>query len=133
MPTQPAKPFSRTRKNVEDTEGDIRKLLKSYGATDYGYKEQGELSIIEFTFGGLTYRFAQVIPIRNDLESRRLWRVFFNTIKSDLIADAEGLVKVRERWLWNTVDPTNGQTFGEVIGPKLDELSRKALPAGDPS
>lgn len=124
-----AKPFSRTRKTVEQTTEDIRKLLKVYRAKNLAIREEGEndeIVVIEFTLSNFRYRFAQAIP---DDESARRWRVFFNTIKSDLIAMQDEVIKIEERWLANMVNPATGETVAEILRPQLSEYKRiLALP-----
>ena len=127
-----SKPFSRTRKSVTDTTDDIRKLLKQYGAKNLAIREEGEndeVVVLEFTLQDFRYRFAQAIP---DDEAARRWRVFYNTIKADLIAMQDEVFRIEERWLSNMVNPVTGETVAEILRPQLHEYRRMlALPKGE--
>lgn len=126
------KPFGNTKKSVEQTTEDIRKLLKQYGARNLAVREEGEqdeIVILEFTLSDFRYRFAQAIP---DDEAARRWRVFFNTIRADLIAMKDEVIRIEERWLSNMVNPATGETVAEILRPQLCEYKRVlALPKGD--
>lgn len=129
MTDKRAKPFARTRKSVDQTVTDIQKLMKQYGAVDYGYQERGDVITIECTYEGFRLRFMQEVPAK---DAPRRWRIFHDRLRSNLVAITEGVIDVIEAFGWEMVDPETGKTTGELVRPKLESYRQvKMLPGGD--
>lgn len=139
MPSnRPYRAFQETKVEIDKSIKQIIDTLKKFGVKKYGSAFDEEHIAFHFEFEGLGYRFemtfAPSIPAQ---EQRRLWRVFYTSIRYDLVAVTEGLRKMHETFTWHIVDPETNRTWGESAGPetvnrmRLMQGARPLLPKGD--
>jgi hypothetical protein len=122
---------------------EIKKLLTKYGASKFVYGEQEGSHVIMFEMRNRRIRLTLPIPdakqfrttasyrtrttdqakAAQEAEVRRLWRALVLVIKGKMELVESGIVSFEDEFLSYTLTPDN-QTFGEWIGPKLDEIYR---------
>ena len=134
MPRPPSKPFSRSTKTTHDSMQDIKTVLKKFGAEKFRITDGDDGAGIEFVHDSTLYRLWQELPADDEREAARKFRVFYDRIRSTLIAVSEGLVEMSEVFLANIVNPETGKTVYEYMmqNGRLEEFKRQiALPPGE--
>lgn len=123
----------KTKVATVDTRGEIERVLKRFGADEFGFTVTRARAQIGFRMHDRVLRFT--IPtegganVRNqEAELRRRWRTLLLAIKSKLESVASGLTTFEEEFLSHIVIPGDGRTIGEAIAPQLAEIyeTRKA-------
>jgi hypothetical protein len=131
-------PAGRSRDEIERT-------LTRYGAAAFGYAVQRDQAMIEFLMHGYRVRFVIDLPdpgdpqftetetgrprqpavARSEYEKacRQRWRVLALVTKAKLEAVEAGVVTFQREFLPYIVLPSSGLTLGQVIEPKLDDLT----------
>jgi len=108
-----------TKVPVNQTKGDIEKLVKQHGATAFGILENvGQVQVV-FAMNGRNILFKVAEP-EIEQERRARWRCLLLSIKSKLESAKVGIETFEEAFLAHTVMP-NGQTVGQVTLPKIEQ------------
>lgn len=135
-----------TKVPVEQTQGEIRKLLVKHGATHFAFGSAPERDIVQFQLAGRHYRFTVERPTvkdiggkfgtrpvygdwgpRLDSEYRRRWRARLLWIKAMLeFAEDEPLSKAMLAYLLLP----DGRTFSDWADPQVEAMyERGEMPA----
>lgn len=132
-----------TTVSVERTRIQIEKDLKKYGATGFGYYDEGSRATIAFKYAGRGIRFVLALPDEQSPEfaltqtgkrrsdevrveahakaCRANWRALHLMIKATLEAVAVGIVTFDQAFMQHFVLP-GGQTVLERFGDDLEKL-----------
>ena len=127
---------------VDRSIGELRKILRRYGATAFVFAEQEGRSMVGFAMAGRQVRFELPMPDPLDPDFtmtptgrkrsataaedeyqtavRRVWRVFALVVKAKLEAVEAGLVTFQSEFLAHLVLP-GGQTVGDVVNDRVDQ------------
>lgn len=112
----------RTKVPVGQSKADIEKLVKKYGAGDFGVMTlQGRAHIV-FEMEERKIMFRMIVP-DNDQEERSMWRAMLLTIKGKLESAERGIETFEQAFLANIVMP-DGQTVAEHTIPKIEDHYR---------
>ena len=134
---------SQTTVPVERSFAEIKRTLQRFGATAFGYVEQGDLIGIQFEIIGLRVAMKMRLPDRDqcrltssgrerpetaidkdhEAACRQRWRTLANAIKAKLAMVDDGLSSVETEFLANIMLP-GGETVGERIAPDIHEVVR---------
>lgn len=109
----------RTKVPVSHSQAEIQRLLKRYGADQFGFFSSPQKFIAGFAAHGRQVRF--IIPIPkdgDDAEERRLWRCLVLVIKGKLESVETGIETFEDAFLANIVTP-DGRLVGEIIRSEL--------------
>lgn len=135
--------YETTKVPVDKSQGDIRKLLREYGAEGYRFGEVSEMgdmfASVEFVQGGNAVRmrvpykradvealhkraknartktFDNLMEEAQEQEARRIWRVLHWNLKARLEAVEEGLETFVEAFLAHLVNKATGRTVYEEL------------------
>jgi hypothetical protein len=122
---------------------EIKRTLQRFGATAFGYVEQGSMVGIQFELEGLRVVMRMTLPDRSafglsatgkarpesaidkDWEQacRQRWRSLANGIKAKLAMVDDGISTVEREFLADVMTAT-GQTVGERLAPQLETVVR---------
>jgi hypothetical protein len=147
------KPYAaNTKVSASRTREDIEKLLKTHGATGFGYINHSDVTLIAFILEGRHYRMMLSLPDvaglpfedieraerrrkhgREDAvqsvyeqEEQRRWRALFLVLKAKLVAVADHIRTLEEEFLADEVMPNN-QRFGEWAEPQLQAMRKRGM------
>lgn len=132
-----------TRIDSTRTEGEIRKILKKFGATRYAFYEDDANIGFSFEYEDRRVRIVVELPepdakefamtpsgLQQRSESAKLqawqnecnrqWRLLALTIKAKLVAVTEGIRTFEQEFLYDIVLPNN-QTVGQFIAPQIEQ------------
>jgi hypothetical protein len=136
---------SQTSVSAEKSRAEIESMLTRYGATAFMSGWQGNNAVVGFSFANRTIRFELKMPAKDLKEfthtpgrgtkrhpddayasweqaTRQRWRALLLLIKAKLEAVESGISVFEQEFLANVVVP-GGQTVGQWIAPRLDELA----------
>lgn len=147
MSPKPSPRYARSTKvEVERTQGQIKKLLDSYGATASGLVENAQVAQIVFEIADRRVRMAIPKPTLDDEairmvntgirgkqertptqamqalngELRRLWRAVLMIVRAKLEAVAGGVSTIEDEFLPHIVMP-DGRTVKEHAAPWIED------------
>jgi hypothetical protein len=117
-------PYRGTKVQAEKSQSDIKKMLKSYGATMFQFGEAeysgqgayvGEvLVVLEFIRAGLKIRV--IAPYDgSEREERRIWRVLYWGLKARMEAVDHGVETFEQAFLSHIVNPATNETIYEEL------------------
>lgn len=128
---------------VDRSRAEVEKLLGRYGATAFGYLNQGSRSVIVFeidrrrvlmdlpmpSVDDPEVKFTAVGSTRTPAERDRAyqqavrarWRALVLIVKAKLVAVEAGITTIEREFLADLALP-NGQTFGQWARPQLDHV-----------
>lgn len=131
---KPRKRYENTRVSVGSTRESIAKLLTDWGVVDIMWGDQPQTGAAEMRFrwqhegAFYTARF-NVPPTGDDAkERRRLHRALLHYLKGVFVAVEDGILDARTVFL-PFLEAPSGQTFGEVVIPRLGTDGARALAA----
>ena len=127
--------YERSDVPVTRSQSEIRKLIMANGGTGIAFVSQTEPRIegVEATVAldGKTYRIRLAVPIRSDVEGRkleqeerRIWRVLFYHIKNTYETALSGVIDLGELLLPFVVTD-DGRTIGQRMVERLPEAVSK--------
>lgn len=130
-----------TQVTTSRSQEEIRKTLKRYGASAFGFMEADNAAAVEFNARNRRIRFVIGMPDPADREFtrtptgrdrttkqaeehhdqavRQRWRALALVIKAKLEAVEAGIVSFEAEFLSHTVLP-NGSTVADVVGPQVE-------------
>jgi len=134
---------SKTEGPVDKSFSEIKRTLTRFGATAFGYAEQGNRVGVQFEINGLRVMMRMVLPerekfARNSYGTRRpdtaidrdheqacrqRWRSLANGIKAKLALVDDGISTVEREFLADIMLPS-GETVGDRISPDIHESIR---------
>jgi hypothetical protein len=137
---------------AERSRAEIERMLARFGATGFGYANEGDRSMITFRIGGRVVMIVLGFPAINnplvartpsgklrtqtqarealDQEIRRRWRSLVLVIKAKLTAVQDGISTLEREFLADLVVPGDGRTFGEWAIPQIEQAyQRNAMPS----
>jgi hypothetical protein len=121
---------SKTSVPVDRSQGEIRKILTTYGASGFAYGEQGTRAIIMFQMMDRRIKFTLPLPNKPseratqasiktyDQLCRSKWRSLVLAIKAKLECVESGIATLEQEFLAHIMLP-NGQTVGEATIPQI--------------
>lgn len=125
---------------IDRSQGEIRKILSKYGATGFGYGEQGNRSVIMFEMQERRIKFLLPMPqnpSQNATQTsiktyeqlcRSRWRSLVLAIKAKLECVESGITTLEQEFMAHIVLP-NGETVGSVMGPQIEHAyTSKKMP-----
>lgn len=140
--------YGHTEVQVERSQGEIRKLLHSHGASNFSFAEgshEGSIwAAVEFVHGGSRVRIqvplkepelavinsklsrtrtknrAQIVDELVEQEARRIWRVLFHGLKARLVSVEERVETFEQAFLAHLVDPITNQTLWESMKAPIE-------------
>jgi len=106
-----------TRVSVDQSQSEIRALLRKFGAGRFALAELPERQAIEFSFGAVRYRFTVEMPTRFDFPTVRRSPGLSLEASIDRLVDAEWRRRWRARLLWlkATLEFADGETDDELV------------------
>lgn len=108
-----------TRVSVDQTQGEIRALLRSSGAAHFALAESPMRQAIEFALAGVRYRFAVEVPgwAWGEANVGRRSPGSSLTETTQRVIDAEWRRRWRARMLWlkATLEFADGETEDELV------------------
>jgi hypothetical protein len=127
--------------SVDRSQGELRGILRKYGAEGLAMAEMPQRAVVEFMANERRIRFALPLPsietkelhttkqgVRRSstqlnsaiaAEERRRWRALVMVVKAKLEAVESGIVTFEDEFLAQTVLPDNS-TVGEQIQPGIE-------------
>lgn len=111
----------RTAVPVDQTQGEIKKLLRKAGADQIAVYESTERSSVAFRMSERFYRItvpAHAGEANAAQEERRAWRLLILLIKAKLEAVREGATTIEREFLTDMMMP-DGSTVGEFMAEPL--------------
>jgi hypothetical protein len=130
-----------TQVEPEQSQADIAKLVRRYGATGYMQGWEGDRAAVAFQSHGRRVRFELVLPsvedpqfardgrgtvrttakrqAARDQEVRRLWRALALAIKAKFEVVESGIMEFEREFLANIVLADN-RTVGEHVAPAIE-------------
>jgi hypothetical protein len=140
-----------TRAPIDKSQGELRTLLRRYGADGiaFGEDDRIRMGVVTFRIAERSYKIFLPLPDPRDDEIRfqqrgavaavertgealraaldkelqRRWRAMLNTVKALLVATDEGIVTIEEALALHTVMP-DGRTAKEHVEPWIQESYR---------
>jgi hypothetical protein len=118
-----------TKVPVENSKNEIEKILKRFGADQFGYGSKEDGAVIVFRADSRHVRFLLPLPgpkqqfpkkDGREQEIRRRWRSLTMCIKAKLESVATGIETFEESFLSHIVLP-NGLTMSEVALPQIKQ------------
>lgn len=121
----------KTKVPIMQSQNEIRTILSKYGATAFGFVEEGDKASIFFQIERRRIRFNLPLPLKpsgratgkeiKDYEQicRSKWRSLVLSIKAKLESVASGITTLEQEFLAHIILP-NGQTLGQVAIPQID-------------
>lgn len=120
---------------IERSKTEIERILNRYGATAFAYAAKSEAAMIEFQMSGKRIRFVIPMPKKPEDDGwgsgahikrweqsiRQKWRALALVVKAKLEAVESEITTLEQEFLAHIVLP-NGQTFGQSVIPRLDEI-----------
>ena len=131
---------SRTTVSADNSRVEIERVLIRYGASAFGYMQDGGLTVIAFRMRGRHIKFLLPLPDPSerrfthnsrgkrtpDLAQREWeqacrarWRALLLIVKAKLEAIESGVASFENEFLPQTLLPS-GQTVGEWLGPQVE-------------
>jgi hypothetical protein len=128
---------------------EIEKILKRYGAGEFGYLNAGRKVLVAFSMNQRQIRFAMefdpvdkfyvsgagrrrkenIAQAHQEQSTRAKWRALALCIKAKLEAVESGISHFEDEFLANFVMP-NGRTFGECVAPQIEQVYKNgSVPA----
>lgn len=142
--------YQDTNVEVERTQMELAKMLRAYGADQFGFSEAPEQAELGFRKGTLAVRMR--VPIkpmteeaarawarsrrssmdkavagRREQEARRVWRVLYWLVKSRMEAIEAGVETFEQAFLAHLLDPRSDLTVYEAM---VDAGALRQLEAG---
>ena len=132
-----------TNVSTDRSFSEIKNTIRRFGASGFGYIEQGLIVGIAFEVNGLQVRMTMTLPDRKLFEvsptgrwrseatiekeweqaCRQRWRTLANGIKAKLAMVDDGISTVEREFLANIVLP-DGDTVADRIVPEIREIVR---------
>lgn len=130
-----------TTVSPEKSKGEIEQTLKRYGASKFGYMDDGLKIMLAFEARNRRVRFMMPLPKIDDYKHtanrrfrtgkaleeayqgaiRQRWRALLLTIKAKLESVESGIETFEDAFMAQLV-LANGQTMGEWAAPQIDRL-----------
>jgi hypothetical protein len=140
---------------VDRSKAEIERALMKYGASKFGYFNEGDRAAIAFQYGNKAIRMRLPLPKPDDFmrteknrgrplsarivecerATKQRWRALLLIVKAKLEAIESGVSTFETEWMAFMVLP-NGKTVAEELLPKIEEASetgRMPLLSMDPS
>jgi hypothetical protein len=131
-----------TSVSVEKSEGEIKALLRRYGADQIGTAESADKAMVTFSMRSRVIRFVLPLPdkaspafarspggkkvlspearLRSwEQACRSRWRALLLSVKAKLESVEIGISQFEEEFLAHIVDPATNRTVGEDIVPQI--------------
>jgi len=122
---------------------ELKREINRFGATGFGYAEQGDRVQVIFECKGLRVRFDMQLPVRKDFNltdtgrerswsvaeaewekaCRRIWRSLTAVVKAKLVAVDDGISTFEQEFLAFVVLP-EGDTIGDRMVPEIRHVAR---------
>lgn len=150
--------YASTEVAVEKSQGEIRRLLTSHGASSFSFAEGTHDGVIwaavEFVSGDTRVRVqvplkepsaatinsklsrtrtrtkAQIVSDLVEQEGRRIWRVLVHGLKARMISVTEGVETFEQAFLAHLVDPVTNQTLWETLREQVEAGALRSGGAG---
>ena len=117
--------YEHTIVSVDKTQGAIRKLMMSHGASNIAFASALDPRMEGFQatviLDGKPYGMRLAVPIKDrkneklqDQENRRVWRVLYHHMKAVFESGDSGVIDIRELLL-SFLITTDGRTMGQRI------------------
>jgi hypothetical protein len=133
---------AQTSVSVDKTEGEIKTLLRKYGADQIGTAESSDKAMVTFAMRSRVIRFVLPLPSKAspafarspggkkvlgpearlrqwEQACRSRWRALLLSVKAKLESVEVGISEFESEFLANIVDPGTGRTIGEDIVPQI--------------
>jgi hypothetical protein len=131
-----------TTVSASDTQKEIERTLRRYGATSFGYGWDETTAVIAFKIKERQIKLFLPLPNKKDFlltpsrgtrrsdtsaqtaweqATRQSWRALALIIKAKLEAAEAGITTVEREFLPDVVLP-NGQTVGQAIKPQIEQM-----------
>jgi hypothetical protein len=133
---------SKTEVSTSQSEQEIKRTLKNYGATDTVFAENDSRAVVMFIIANRQVKIVMPLPDRNEKRfthhsrgertkeaankeweqaCRSLWRALANVVKFKLEAVEVGISTVEREFLADVV-MANGLTVGEWMRPQVAQM-----------
>jgi hypothetical protein len=133
---------SGTKVPVEKTRGEIEKLVKTNGASQFAYYDDDTKAVIQFVSHDRMLRFTLPLPgalfgvgprggneARREQEIKERWRALLLAIKAKYEAIRSGITEFEAEFLAHVVVGGN-QTVADVVRPRVAEMYKGGKPSG---